>query len=96
MLSCAPACSSEPPKLTHHASLAVTDPNQLSDVIDRRSERHCLAGHGGRPMRPPVTRRVGVIHEDDDVAFSPPKGMGLLCTWAVCRQACKPLTSADL
>ena len=42
-------------------------------------------------MRPPITRRVGVIHEDDDVAFSPPKGMGLLCTWAVCRQACTPL-----
>ena len=90
MLSCAPACSSEPPKLTPHSSLAVTDLPQLNDVVDLLSHR--LAGHGGRPMRPPVTRRVGVIHEDDDVAFSPPKGMGLLCTWAVCRQACKPFT----
>ena len=26
-----------------------------------------------------------MIYEDDDFVASPPKGFGLLCTWAACR-----------
>ncbi len=47
----------------------------------------CHAAPGqNRSFRSQPNRVVGVIHEDDDVPFSPPKGtMGLLCTWGVCR-----------
>jgi len=47
----------------------------------------CHAAPGqNRLFRSQPNKVVGVIHEDDDVPFSPPKGtMGLLCTWGVCR-----------
>ncbi len=45
----------------------------------------CDCAAHNRACRHP-SRAVGVIHEDDDIPFSSPKGsLSLLCTWGVCR-----------
>lgn len=49
----------------------------------------CFSSGHAKVVR--AASKVGVIHEDDDIAFnSSSKGIGLLCAWAVCRAKGEP------
>lgn len=60
---------------------------KLKSLANLNVSRSCLSVAQSRAYRQQApSRAVGVIHENDDIPFSPPKGtMSLLCTWGVCR-----------
>ena len=57
-------------------------PGSDASVTSTASSLAPPASEGGRAMRAP---RVGPVIYEDDVAFSPPRGMSMLCTWGICR-----------